>query len=122
MKNKCPVCLNNTLDEPYQPYSYDICMVCGVEFGFDDAINEYGFTKEDWEKRAPKLIEKNHDKLRKIWIEAGCPVWEEEVKKPDFKGGVSWIDNYWKKHPEEEKEWQENLGSLFLYAQEKKDV
>lgn len=113
MKYTCPVCLTDSLDEPYVAYSYDICHMCGVEFGYDDAIDEYGFTKEDWETKADLLIAKNHEKLRKIWAEAGKPNWWEETKKPDFEGGVKWFKDYWDAHPEEKDEWEDNLCSLF---------
>lgn len=113
MKYQCPVCLSDSLDEPYSHYSYDICSVCGVEFGFDDAIDEYKWTKEDWETKADALIGENHKKLRKIWQDAGCPNWWEETKQPDFKGGVRWFKEYYENHPLEKEEWEDNLVSIF---------
>lgn len=113
MKYKCPVCLNETLEEPYEAYSYDICRTCGVEYGYDDAIDEYDFTKEDWETKAPALLAENHSKLRQIWIDAGSPNWWEETQQPDFEGGVRWFRDYYKKHPLEKEQWEDNLCSMF---------
>ncbi len=110
---QCPVCLTDSLDEPYITYSYDICNMCGVEFGYDDAIDEYGFTKEDWETKGVELLAVNHAKLRKIWQDAGSPNWWEETQQPDFAGGVRWFKEYWAKHPEEKDVWEDNLCSLF---------
>jgi len=75
MKYRCPVCLVDCLDEPYKPNSYDICHTCGVEYGNDD----YGTS---------------HEELRRIWVEAGRPNWWEETERPDFQGGVRWLDAY----------------------------
>lgn len=111
--NKCPVCYSESLEEPYEHYSYDICRVCGVEFGYDDAINEYGWTVEDWEAKADTLIATNHANLRQIWLDAGSPNWWDETKQPDFEGGVRWFKEYWEKHPLEKDEWEDNLVSLF---------
>lgn len=113
MKYQCPVCLTDSLDEPYMRYSYDICNMCGVEFGYDDAIDEYGFTKEDWDTKGDALLAVNHDKLRQIWLDAGSPNWWEETQQPDFTGGVRWFKEYWNNHPEEKDVWEDNLCSLF---------
>lgn len=78
----CPVCLTDSLEDPYTPNSFDICGMCGVEFGYEDTNT-------------------SHEELRKIWLDAGSPNWQKETVKPDFKGGVKWFDdyferNYWK--------------------------
>ncbi len=83
MKYKCPVCLTNSLKEPYTPNSYDICRMCGVEYGYEDATIP-------------------HTKLRQLWQEAGSPNWWDESEQPDFKGGVRWFDEYREKHSLEE--------------------
>ena len=101
----CPVCLTDSLDEPYKHYSLDICRVCGVEFGYDDAINELGWTGKDWEEKTDKLLAAKHGKLRKIWKNAGNLNWWEETKKPGFTSGVPWFDEYWANHPDEYDEW-----------------
>lgn len=87
--------------------------MCWVEFGFDDAINESGWTKEDWATKADALLSANHRKLRQIWLDAGSPNWWEETKQPDFTGGVRWFKEYRKKNPLEKEEWEDNLSSIF---------
>lgn len=115
MKYQCPVCLNDTLDKPYKRYSYDVCRMCGVEYGYDDAINEASdWSDEEWDTKADEQIAANHKKLRKIWQDAGSLNWWEESKKPNFTYGVKWFKEYWKAHPEEEKEWEDNLLSPFF--------
>lgn len=107
---KCPVCLQDSLSQPYKHYSYDICRVCGVEFGFDDAIDE---SSKDSPISVDEKISANHTKLRKIWMDAGSKNWWDETEKPDFKGGVSWFEAYWDANPLEKSEWERNLISLF---------
>ena len=64
----CPVCGNPNLAEP--PYSaggapsYEICLCCGFEFGFDDESN--GLT---------------HQAYRKKWIADGAN-WFDPDEKP----------------------------------------
>lgn len=110
-KYECPVCLTNSLETPYKAYSYDICSMCGVEFGYDDAIGHADWTVDDWRTKAPLELSAKHAKLRKIWRDFGAKNWTEETKKLDFQGGVAWFDNYWELHPEEQKEWEANLTS-----------
>lgn len=67
----CPICGYDRLDEPpridgYIP-SHNICDCCGAEFGLDDCTQ--------------KQIEKN----RKKWIEAGCQWFYIEEKPPNWK-------------------------------------
>jgi predicted metal-binding transcription factor (methanogenesis marker protein 9) len=88
--------------------------VCGVQFGYDDAIDETGWTKEDWASRAKEEISRRHDKLREIWQAAGSLNWWDESTKPDFVHGVPWFDKYWDEHPDEHDEWQRNLSSYLM--------
>lgn len=119
MRFMCPVCLTDSLDEPYQHYSYDLCRTCGVEFGYDDAINREGWTQNDWAEKADKLIAERHAKLRKIWQDAGSLTWWEETKKPGFTCGVPWFQKYWANHPDEYENWQNDLSSGWIRLKER---
>lgn len=114
MKFTCPVCCTESLNVPYEHYSYEICHTCGVEFGYDDAVDREGWTRNDWAEKADKLISERLAKLRKIWQDAGRLNWWEETKRPGFTFGVSWFKTYWAEHPDEYDEWQNNLSSGWI--------
>lgn len=67
-KYVCPVCGYPELEEP--PYdinkcsSYEICPCCGIEFGFDDGSEGFGY-----------------DEYREKWIKGGAQ-WFTETLKP----------------------------------------
>jgi hypothetical protein len=67
MSYRCPVCGYLGLSEP--PYddglaSFEICVSCGTQFGYDD-------------------VSLTHEALREKWIEGGCSWWFTEVPPPD---------------------------------------
>jgi hypothetical protein len=71
MKNICPVCGYDGLEEP--PYdknrnpSYEICDCCGYEFGFDDGSKGINF-----------------EKYRKQWIIKGAIWFNPDVKPKEW--------------------------------------
>jgi len=67
-KFQCPVCLGFTLNDPYEPLSYDICPQCFVEFGYEDSI-----PLNDWNTRRDEALAERHAELREQWIAAGRP-------------------------------------------------
>lgn len=69
----CPICDNPNLDQDPLERKFNICPICGVEFGVDD-------------------FEISHEELRKAYQEAGYPDWRKESEVPGFFGGVKWLD------------------------------
>jgi len=104
MKYQCPVCLTDSLDEPYKHCSYDICKTCGVEYGYDDYVNH-----NDLERLQPL----KHAALREAWVAAGSPLWwDGEVQQEDFTYGVSWLKEYYS-DPKRKEEWEADLASMW---------
>jgi hypothetical protein len=66
--NLCPVCGFPDLPEAaYQVDlpSFEICVCCGTQFGYDDSTLSFG-------------------ELRKKWIEGGCNWWGNLEQRPEL--------------------------------------
>jgi len=70
MKYKCPVCGYDELKNPIYDNegngTYEICVCCGFEFGYDDFPNK----------------EEAYKNWRATWIKDGCKWFSKQTKQP----------------------------------------
>ncbi|MGX4765260.1 hypothetical protein ACWH4V_05635 [Bacillus mojavensis] len=78
MKYICPVCGFKGLTEPAYDdrgnHSYEICLCCGFQFGFDD----YEMTSEDGSYLEPS---ESITAYRKKWLAAGAVIFSPECSR-----------------------------------------